>query len=188
MNPSARVGRRLRRRVPLAAAIGAAVGLAAGWLGGALAFHHVGGLGFTMSLVGGAVFGAIVGALIGGYSSLESPQPSREPSEVERPILDTPTLTTTEHDVPSVAGSSETATSLRCPVCGRGELEDIGYVRPRDDALVQDPESREVQSFSCGHEVLGTPLVTADQHRLSVERRTSEETVEPPHDTGQDDT
>ena len=43
----------------------------------------------------------------------------------------------------------------------------------------QQPESREVQTFTCGHEVEGGRLRTADADRLDVERRKSEETVTP---------
>ena len=43
----------------------------------------------------------------------------------------------------------------------------------------QQPESREVQTFTCGHEVKGERLRTADADELDVERRQSEETVTP---------
>ena len=43
----------------------------------------------------------------------------------------------------------------------------------------QQPESREVQTFTCGHEVEGARLETSDADRLTVERRTSEDTVTP---------
>jgi hypothetical protein len=33
--------------------------------------------------------------------------------------------------------------------------------------------------FSCGHEVRGTPLATADADRLTVEARDSEEATDP---------
>jgi hypothetical protein len=36
-----------------------------------------------------------------------------------------------------------------------------------------------VQTFTCGHEVEGDRLQTADADRLDVERRGSEETVTP---------
>lgn len=74
------------------------------------------------------------------------------------------------------------APEARCPVCGEGVLADISYVRePRgDDEATQVPESREVQRFTCGHEAIGAALDSADADRLEVERRSSEETVEPP--------
>ena len=43
----------------------------------------------------------------------------------------------------------------------------------------QQPESRQVETFTCGHEVEGARLQTADADRLDVERRASDETVTP---------
>jgi hypothetical protein len=59
-----------------------------------------------------------------------------------------------------------------CPICGKGTLRTVefGY---------QQPESPEVQTFTCGHEVAGAKLQTADADRLDVERRESEDTVTP---------
>jgi hypothetical protein len=59
-----------------------------------------------------------------------------------------------------------------CPICGEGTLRTIDFGE-------QQPESRQVQTFTCGHEVEGARLQTADGDRLDVERRTSEETVTP---------
>lgn len=80
------------------------------------------------------------------------------------------------------AASQASAPEVRCPVCGDGVLADISYVQDPagDDEPTQVPESREVQRFTCGHEVIGAPLASADAERLEVERRSSEETVEPP--------
>jgi hypothetical protein len=64
------------------------------------------------------------------------------------------------------------ARSTTCPVCGEGTLATIGFGE-------QQPESRQVQTFTCGHEVEGARLQTADADQLDVERRTSEETVTP---------
>ena len=64
----------------------------------------------------------------------------------------------------------------RCPVCGQGVLADIDF---GGEDLFQDPESRQVDTFTCGHEVPRAPLEGADADRLDVERRTSEETAEP---------
>jgi hypothetical protein len=66
-------------------------------------------------------------------------------------------------------GESESTT---CPICGQGTLITIDFGQ-------QQPESRQVQTFTCGHEVEGARLQTADSDRLDVERRTSEETVTP---------
>jgi gas vesicle protein len=80
------------------------VGLLLGGVAGSIvglvlefAFDH-GGTEFAIAWVAWVLFGSGIGTLVGGYSSLESPQPGNEPSEVERPIRDRPDLTVTEHD------------------------------------------------------------------------------------------
>jgi hypothetical protein len=65
-------------------------------------------------------------------------------------------------------GESDSAT---CPK-GKGTLRTVDFGD-------QQPESREVQTFTCGHEVEGGRLRTADADRLDVERRQSEDTVTP---------
>jgi len=67
----------------------------------------------------------------------------------------------------------------RCPVCGQGVLADIDF---GGDELFQDPESRQVDVFTCGHEVARAPLEVADADRLDVEQRTSDETTAPTPD------
>ena len=62
--------------------------------------------------------------------------------------------------------------STICPICGEGTLITIDFGE-------QQPESRQVQTFTCGHEVEGARLQTADAEELDVERRTSEETAQP---------
>jgi hypothetical protein len=64
------------------------------------------------------------------------------------------------------------AGSTTCPVCGEGTLVTIDFGE-------QQPESRQVQTFTCGHEVEGAQLQTADADQLDVESRTSDETVTP---------
>jgi hypothetical protein len=71
----------------------------------------------------------------------------------------------------------------RCPVCGLGVLADIDF---GGDELFQDPESRQVDVFTCGHEVARAPLEVADADRLDVERRSSEETAAPTPDQERD--
>ena len=67
-----------------------------------------------------------------------------------------------------------------CPVCGIGSLADIAYdAEPTSDEPSQGSESRQVTVYSCGHRVGGPRLDSADEDRLDVERRTSEETVDP---------
>ena len=46
----------------------------------------------------------------------------------------------------------------------------------------QDADSRQIETYSCGHTVVGPRLSTADQDALTVERRTSDETVAPIED------
>ena len=74
-----------------------------------------------------------------------------------------------------------TNAELRCPVCGVGRFRDLVY----DEGAVDRPheqqsDSREVQIFTCGHEVAGSSLDTADANKLDVEQRGSAETVDPP--------
>jgi formylmethanofuran dehydrogenase subunit E len=64
------------------------------------------------------------------------------------------------------------AESTTCPICGEGTLRTVDFGD-------QQPESRQVQTFTCGHEVEGARLQTADADALDVERRESEETVTP---------
>jgi hypothetical protein len=67
----------------------------------------------------------------------------------------------------------------RCPVCGVGTLADIDF---GGDENVQDTESRQVDTYTCGHEVARAPLEVADTERLDVEQRTSEDTAAPTPD------
>jgi hypothetical protein len=52
-----------------------------------------------------------------------------------------------------------------------------------EDAASREPiqraDSRELTEFSCGHRVVGPSLGSSDEERLDVERRTSDETVDP---------
>jgi hypothetical protein len=71
----------------------------------------------------------------------------------------------------------------RCPVCGRGELVDILYTggSPREEPQ-QGSDTRQVETYSCGHESIGAPLdeAASPDSGLEVEHRTAEETVDPP--------
>jgi hypothetical protein len=67
-----------------------------------------------------------------------------------------------------VTDSTETV----CPICGKGTLRQTDFGE-------QDADSRETQTFTCGHVVEGARLDSADADRLTVERRSSEETVTP---------
>jgi hypothetical protein len=71
----------------------------------------------------------------------------------------------------------------RCPVCGRGSLVDIAFregstLAEQED--IQEADTRQVETYSCGHEVRGPGLdATAASDDLQVERRNSDETAEP---------
>jgi hypothetical protein len=69
----------------------------------------------------------------------------------------------------------------RCPVCRRGVFTDVVYEdrEPDGTKLRLTGDSHEVLLFSCGHEVRGTTLATADADRLTVEARDSEEATDP---------
>ena len=71
-----------------------------------------------------------------------------------------------------VVGDTGDTESTTCPICGKGTLVTVDFGD-------QQPESREVQTFTCGHEVEGGRLRTADADGLDVERRESEDTVMP---------
>jgi hypothetical protein len=75
---------------------------------------------------------------------------------------------------------AKTERPTTCPICGKGTLMDIEYNdgRTPEEDLQQQPGSRQLDVYTCGHEVSGAKLETADD-RLDVERRTSEETAEP---------
>ena len=64
----------------------------------------------------------------------------------------------------------------RCPRCGKGVFVDVVYEDPEPDETKPKltGDSYEVLLFSCGHEVRGTGLATADADRLTVEARDSE--------------
>jgi hypothetical protein len=75
--------------------------------------------------------------------------------------------------VPTVYGGAVgEPESTTCPICGKGTLVTVDFGD-------QQPESREVQTFTCGHEVKGERLRTADADGLDVERRESEDMVMP---------
>lgn len=76
--------------------------------------------------------------------------------------------------------------SRKCPECGRGVLVDITYREGAAPDTAGDPmqvaDSRQVETYSCGHEVEGPRLdsTAAGTDELQAERRESDETVEPP--------
>lgn len=76
----------------------------------------------------------------------------------------------------------ETPESKRCPICGQGRLVDITFREgPQDEAVdeeIQTADTRQVETYSCGHEVPGPRLdeTAAGTDELEVERRESDET------------
>jgi hypothetical protein len=78
----------------------------------------------------------------------------------------------------------EGAADRRCPVCGRGELVDIVYTGGSADRDVpmQRSDTRQVETYSCGHEREGPRLdeSASPESGLDVERRSSGDTVDPP--------
>lgn len=67
-----------------------------------------------------------------------------------------------------------------CPICGKGTISDIAHdVDPSSREPAQRSDSSEMVAYSCGHRVGGAQLDSADDDQLNIERRTSEETVNP---------
>jgi hypothetical protein len=106
-DPSAeRLRSRLGRRLITAALLGPVVGLA---IGGVIAAITVGtwNRATVMILVGSVIACTMLSLLWAGYSSLESPDPGREPSDTGRPLADRSDLTREESDAglpPSPSG------------------------------------------------------------------------------------
>jgi hypothetical protein len=70
----------------------------------------------------------------------------------------------------------------RCPSCGEGTLVDVSFDLDAADPAAdgtQEAESRQVETYSCGHTVVGPRLSSADQETMTVERRTSDEAMMP---------
>jgi hypothetical protein len=70
---------------------------------------------------------------------------------------------------------------LRCPICGKGVLADIAYDEhhPPVSPPKQAPESGEVVTFTCGHEVEMGRLEEAARDDPNVERRGADDVVDP---------
>lgn len=64
----------------------------------------------------------------------------------------------------------------RCPVCGEGSLAALGTEAGED---LQGPASRVHETYTCGHEVAGPTLASADAEGLEVERRGSSDSLDP---------
>lgn len=105
-----RIGARLRRRIATAVIVGPLVGLAIGAAIAAVAFGSW-GRGSVMVLVAAVLAGTLLALLVAGYSSLESPDPGREPSDTERPIADREGLVREESGHPAAYGEHRRATT-----------------------------------------------------------------------------
>ena len=71
----------------------------------------------------------------------------------------------------------------RCPVCGHGELVDILYTGgSSEEEPKQGSDTRQVETYSCGHEHLGARLdeAASPDSDLEVEHRRAHETVDAP--------
>ena len=92
-----RLRSRLSRRLLIAAVLGPVIGLAAG---GVIATIAIGtwNRAAAMVLVGNVVASTLLSLLWAGYSSLESPDPGQEPSDMQRPIADRPAFVREESD------------------------------------------------------------------------------------------
>lgn len=65
-----------------------------------------------------------------------------------------------------------------CPICGQGTWIDVAFDANGNSAdLKQDTSSRQVETYSCGHELTG-PTLASDSDEMVVEARTSQDTVD----------
>ena len=55
---------------------------------------------------------------------------------------------------------------------------DLDTADPAADGM-QEADSRQIETYSCGHTVVGPRLSSADPEAMTVERRTSDETTMP---------
>ena len=82
---------------------------------------------------------------------------------------------------------SQRAEPKRCPECGRGELIEITFREGStqgEGEPIQEADTRQVETYSCGHTVTEGSLASADAERLEVERRSGEDVTDTPPDRG----
>ena len=111
---NARLTSRLSSRFLVAIVVGPLIGLAIGAIVGFI-FFEPGGGGFTITLIGSAIGVTMFALLWAGYSSLESPDPGREPSDTQRPISDRDDLVREEHEQTSSDHTSGEGSSHGLP-------------------------------------------------------------------------
>jgi hypothetical protein len=92
--PDQRHVRRITRRGFLGAVLGAMVGAGIGLIAGIANFGAM--VPVVACGLAGAVAGGGLGMFVGGMTGLESPEPGREPSRTNRPVIDIPELTEVE--------------------------------------------------------------------------------------------
>jgi hypothetical protein len=101
MNPDqrgdARHAGRLWRRLLVGAVIGFVVCALVGLVIGLIAYRPW-SLAMWVAFLGAGFFGGVVGAIAGGMSSLESPDPGKEPSQFSKPVSEPGGLTRPEAD------------------------------------------------------------------------------------------
>jgi hypothetical protein len=109
------------------------------------------------------------GVRAGTESGLQAGSPNARPAPPE----------TEERVVP------ESTQKKKCPVCGQGDLVEVTFregATGAEDEAIQTADTRQVETYSCGHELLGPRLdqTAAGTDELDAERRTSQDTTETP--------
>lgn len=84
-------------RIGLGAAIGGSIGLVLGLIWGLIAYR-AGSFAMWAVVIACLFFLGILGAFVGGMSGLESPDPGREPSQVDEPLEEPRDLTGRERE------------------------------------------------------------------------------------------
>ena len=97
-NPDQRRDSRLTGRVWRRLLVGAAIGLLTGAAVGFVIalFFGAGPIALWVGIGATAFFGGCIGGIVGTMSSLESPDPGREPSQFDEPVSEPDTLTRPE--------------------------------------------------------------------------------------------
>jgi hypothetical protein len=92
---------RLQRNLVIGAGIGAVVGVVLGLIIGSIVFGRPGPI--AASALAGTIGIGGLGAFWGLLSGLESPDPGREPGQVDEPLRDVPGLTSEERPLRQVS-------------------------------------------------------------------------------------
>jgi len=73
----------------------------------------------------------------------------------------------------------------RCPICGEGILQHLGTEGPVKEQA-QRADTPILETYTCGHTVTEPGMDVSDSEILEVERRRSEDVVDPLPETGAD--